>query len=146
MNINLSGIANPSFVLIEGDWDPRVGLELIQAVDATHVVVVRRDYRAQPLFYLLDRDEAERGLQGRSRAGSIREALNLHERDATMVVPADAVGGLGLERCVIRVEGRLVGFVDRRREAPTAPAAKPEGCHCSDSSGGELVIVDKPTQ
>lgn len=124
---------NTDFIVANADEDPLVVQRELQASGAPYVVVHRRD-ADQWLHYALRREEVTEALEGpRGAADNLREALDLHEWQASVrhtrgaaPQPPPAGGNRGpiAERGVVFELGRPVGVVPGPDElGEPAPAA-----------------------
>ncbi len=108
--IDLQDITLTNFVLLQAEWPATKGYEFVEALKTPHVIVHRSD--PDDYYYLFSRQEVLHLLSQSPGASSIRTALDLHESGATPVLEGTSNAESAPERCIVLVDGRLIGFVD----------------------------------
>ncbi|HEY0989268.1 MAG TPA: TCAD7 domain-containing protein, partial [Kofleriaceae bacterium] len=95
----------PVFFRVAAEWSVAEALELLDAVRVERVIVHRLEPDAES-FYVYRRDDLIRQLRANDR-GIVRDALALHDRRATPVIP----GQLEVEEpAVVVAGGRIIGI------------------------------------
>jgi hypothetical protein len=106
-------VASASFVLLRADLPAGSARQALRKLLATHLVIaglgepVERD-----VYGLLSSDEAVQRLSAAAAETPLQQALGLRAHDAVPLVDADAAVEDLPDRCVVREQGRVIGFFD----------------------------------
>ncbi len=108
--MDLQAVVMTTFVLLEAEWPITRGRELIEMLKPTHVILHQSE--PQESYYLYTSQEALDRLEHAAPAFSIQVAFDLQETDATPLVEIHSDAESVPDRCIVHVEGRLIGFFD----------------------------------
>jgi hypothetical protein len=134
-----------SFVLIDADWSPARGLEVLRTLRPRNVIVHRRDEEKDPeYYYLLRLDEALERLEHGEQMENLKDTLDLHEYEAAPTVEVSEDVATAPARAVVTDHGRVLGFIDTGvRQTRAFPKAIDPLPTAEAPSGGEGDEVDR---
>lgn len=106
--MDLEQLMMTDFVLLLAEWPVAKGRELVDALRPSHVIVQRRE-GSNTYYYLRTFNEAWWLLQTKDEI-TVRQALDLHEWDATPALEATTNADVVPDFCVVLSEGEVDGF------------------------------------
>jgi hypothetical protein len=116
--MELTQIAETSFVLLDDDITAASAKEILQSTDASHLIIYQQ-HQGQGLYYLFSiRDVLDQLEESEADEVPLKEIFDLEESSSTPILEGSSSAEAAPDRCVIVDEGYLIGFFDADQPPP----------------------------